>query len=63
MKYMFLPIVPLLLLSSCGESTIVAEYHSVKTKKLILTGKDGKDYLILVDEKGNLVSQPISEEE
>jgi len=35
----------------------------VKTKKLILTGKDGKDYLILVDEKGNLVSQPIKEEE
>lgn len=64
MKYRF-PLIMLLLLisSSCDDSTIVSEYNTVKTKKLILVGKDGKDYLILIDENGNLVSQPMNSEE
>lgn len=64
MKYRFLLIMLLLLISSsCDDSTIVSEYNTVKTKKLILVGKDGKDYLILIDENGNLVSQPMNSEE
>jgi len=47
--------VPLLLLctTSC-ENTIVAEYDTVKAKKMILINEDGKEFLLKVDKEGVL---------
>ena len=41
-------------LFSCGDSTITSEYDTVKAKKIILTGDDGKDYEITINKKGKL---------
>lgn len=46
-------------LTACGESTITSEYNTVKAKKIILQGEDGKDYEITVDRKGELKTKKI----
>lgn len=44
-------------LFSCGDSTITSEYDTVKAKKIILTGEDGKEYEITINKKGTLVTK------
>ena len=41
-------------LSSCGDSTITSEYDTVKAKKIILEGDNGKEYEITVDRDGEV---------
>ena len=44
-------------LFSCGDSTITSEYDTVKAKKIILTGGDGKEYEITINKKGEIVAK------
>jgi hypothetical protein len=44
-------------LFSCGDSSITSEYDTVKAKKIILTGDDGKEYEITINKKGVLVAK------
>lgn len=45
----------LLTLATSCENTIVSEYDTVKTKKLILVDEAGKEHEVTVDKKGQLV--------
>ena len=44
-------------LFSCGGSTVTSEYDTVKAKKIILTGGDGKEYEITINKKGEIVAK------
>lgn len=55
----FFTLVILLSLTSCGDSTITSEYDTVKAKKIILEGEDGKDYEIMVDNKGEVKAREL----
>jgi len=54
MKKYFLIIPAIIILLSC-ESSVKADYDTIKTKKMILIGEDGKEYLLKVvnDSVGN----------
>jgi hypothetical protein len=49
----------LLSFTSCGDSTITSEYDTVKAKKIILQGEDGKDYEITVDKEGQVKAREV----
>lgn len=46
-------------LTSCGDSTITSEYDTVKAKKIILEGEDGKEYEITVDRDGEMKTKEV----
>lgn len=46
-------------LTSCGDSTITSEYDTVKAKKIILEGEDGKEYEITVDRNGEVKTKEV----
>ncbi len=55
----FFALVILLSFTSCGDSTITSEYDTVKAKKIILEGEDGKDYEITVDREGEVKAKEV----
>jgi hypothetical protein len=46
-------------LTACGDSTITSEYDTVKAKKIILEGEDGKEYEITVDRDGEVKTKEV----
>lgn len=46
-------------LTSCDDSTITSEYDTVKAKKIILEGEDGKEYEITVDRNGEMKTKEV----
>lgn len=46
-------------LTSCDDSTITSEYDTVKAKKIILEGEDGKEYEITVDRDGEMKTKEV----
>lgn len=55
----FVALVVIASLASCGNSTITSEYDTVKAKKIILEGEDGKEYEIMVDKEGEVKAREI----
>lgn len=51
-----------LILVSCGESTITEHFKRVETNELILTDQHGKNYMLQVDEEGNVKAIEVSNE-
>lgn len=43
-----LSIVPFIIFLASCDSSVKAEFDTIKTKKIILIGEDGKDYLLQV---------------
>lgn len=58
-KLLFLLSFTCFALTACGDSTITSEYDTVKAKKIILEGDNGKEYEITVDRDGKVRTKKI----
>lgn len=63
MKYKFFFVIITFVFASCGESTVTEHFKRVETKELILTDQHGKNYMLQVDEEGNVKAIEVGEEE
>lgn len=51
------------ILLACGESTVTEHFKRVETNELILTDQHGKNYMLQVDEEGNVKAIEVGEED